>query len=95
MNKFWVLILLGCGIACQEPAEKAKQVSPVQEADVPEITRQLNQINQFPDSASLRVAAIETFDSLGKLPLALAQVDELIKRDSLHAGYWTRKRGNS
>ena len=51
----------------------------------------MNQINQFPDSTALRVEAIETLDSLGKLTLAMTQVDELIKRDSLHAGYWTRK----
>jgi len=91
MKQYWVWILLGCSIACQEPAEKAKQVNTAAEVNSPEIARQLNQINQFPDSTALRVEAIETLDSLGKLTLAMTQVDELIKRDSLHAGYWTRK----
>lgn len=91
MKQYWVWILLGGSFACQEPAENAKQVTPAPAVTSPEITRQLNQINQFPDSTSLRVEAIETFDSLGNLPLALAQLDELIKRDSLHAGYWTKK----
>lgn len=91
MKQYWIWILLGCGLACQEPDKNSKQVNRVSEDGSPEITRQLNRINEFPDSTSLREEAMETFDSLGNLTLALAQVDELIKRDSLHTGYWTRK----
>ncbi|NDA60468.1 MAG: tetratricopeptide repeat protein [Chitinophagia bacterium] len=91
MKRYWILIFLGWGLACKEPPENVKKVTTLTEASSPEVIRQLNQINQYPDSASLRVEAIETFDSLGKLSLALTQIDELIKRDSLHAGYWTKK----
>ena len=85
----WVLLALACNQPTNQQPQATKDMSVSKESAA--IMQQLNRVNQYPDSTSLRVAAVEILDSIGALKEAIAQVDSLIKRDSLHAGYWTRK----
>lgn len=48
-------------------------------------------VNQYPDSISLRVQLVNILDSAGALPLALAQMDSLIQKDSTNFGIWFHK----
>jgi tetratricopeptide (TPR) repeat protein len=82
-----LLTLLACG------PEKEEKVTPlVKPAQIaPEVKQQIDLLNQYPDSLPLRENAIELLDSLGAFQEAMAQMDALIKKDSLSAGYWMRK----
>ena len=89
-GKITVLLL---AFACNEPTNQQPQSPknlPVSEHTAA-ILQQINLVNQYPDSTTLREATIEILDSLGAIKEAIAQVDSLIKRDSLRAGYWTKK----
>ncbi|MFN5692592.1 MAG: tetratricopeptide repeat protein [Bacteroidota bacterium] len=81
------LAFLSCG------PEKEEKVTPsVMPAKVaPEVQQQIDLLNQYPDSLPLRENAVALLDSLGDLREALAQMDALIKKDSLNSGYWMRK----
>lgn len=80
-------------LACNQPTKKGSDsaADSTKGRTNPEVLQQLSRIEQFPDSTPLRVEAIEVLDSIGALREAIAQVDLLIKKDSLHAGYWTKK----
>ena len=84
-----VLLVFACNPSTNQQPKAPKDPSVSNQSSA--IMQQINRVNQFPDSTPLRVAAIETLDSIGALKEAIAQVDSLIKRDSLHAGYWTKK----
>ena len=88
-----IITVVLLAFACSQPTNQQSQVPK----DLPisiqssAIIQQIDRVNQYPDSTPLRVAVIDFLDSLGALKEAIAQVDSLIKRDSLHAGYWTKK----
>lgn len=91
MKQLIVLALIGLFIACG-PEKTNELTNPViTEVQSPEVLQQINLINQFPDSISLRENSVDVLDSLGDLKEALRQLDTLIKRDSLNAGYWNKK----
>ncbi len=48
-------------------------------------------VKQFPDSNSMRMRLVNALDSLGLYTDAMAQVDSLIKKDSLNNGLWFTK----
>lgn len=74
--------------ACQQQEKKL----PAQETEIPAQAKALfNAVNQYPDSISLRVQLVNALDSAGALPLALAQMDSLIKKDSANFGIWYHK----
>jgi tetratricopeptide (TPR) repeat protein len=93
MKFFSLIMLVLVVLACNQPTEKVPEaaVDSTGNRPSPELLQQLSRINQYPDSTSLRVQAIEVLDSIGALREAISQVDILIKKDSLHAGYWTKK----
>ena len=87
------ITLLLLAFACNQPTNQQPQTPndlPVTNQSAA-IMQQIKRANQYPDSTPLREAAIEVLDSIGALKEAIAQVDSLIKRDSLRAGYWTKK----
>ena len=93
MKFHWIITWVLLAFACNQPTNQQPQAPknlPVS-IESPAILQQINRVNQYPDSTPLRIAAIEILDSIGALKEAIAQVDSLIKRDSLHAGYWTKK----
>jgi len=80
-----LLILL---TACQQKGRKPEQKA----AEIPAEAQNLYKaVNLYPDSISLRVQLVNALDSAGALPLALAQMDSLIKRDSANFGIWFHK----
>ncbi len=75
-------------VACQQQEKKLIQ----EEAELPaEAKRLYSAVSEYPDSISLRVQLVNALDSAGALPLALAQMDSLIKRDSVNFGIWFHK----
>lgn len=75
-----------CSCAQPDKNEPAADTSQMQ------VTDQLKkEIQNFPDSAGLRMRLINTFDSLGMYKEAISQTDSLIKRDSLNNGLWFTK----
>jgi len=87
------ITLLLLAFACNQPTNQQPQTPndlPVTNQSAA-IMQQIKRANQYPDSTPLREAAVEVLDSIGALKEAIAQVDSLIKRDSLRAGYWTKK----
>ncbi len=86
-----VLPVIGLFFACGTDKKSEKNDPVVTEVKSPEVLQQINLINQYPDSIALREISVEVLDSLGDLKEALRQLDTLIKRDSLNAGYWNKK----
>ncbi len=86
-----VLSLIGLFFACETDKKIENNDPVINEVKTPEVLQQINLINQFPDSISLRENAVDVLDSLGDIKEALRQMDDLIKRDSLNAGYWNKK----
>lgn len=91
MKQMLVLALLGLFFACGPDKTYVLTNPVVTEIHSPEVQQQINLINQFPDSISLREISVDVLDSLGARGEALRQLDTLIKRDSLNAGYWNKK----
>lgn len=86
-----VLPVIGLFFACGPDKKSEKNDPVVSEVQSPEILQQIKLINQYPDSIALREISVDVLDSLGDLKEALRQLDTLIKRDSLNAGYWNKK----
>lgn len=85
--KWIAVVVLFFLIACQE-AKEPKAASP----SLPLAAQALSkEVELYPDSISLRVLLVNALDSAGALPLALAQMDSLIKRDSANFGIWYHK----
>lgn len=85
----WSSIIVLCLLAaCQQQEKKAA----TKDIEIPAQARNLYKaVDQYPDSISLRVQLVNALDSAGALPLALAQMDSLIKRDSANFGIWYHK----
>jgi tetratricopeptide (TPR) repeat protein len=88
--KNWMplLILFAFVVSCKQKEEKTAEVSVEQKQVVNQLQQQ---VQQNPDSASLRMRLVNTLDSLKMYPQALQQTDSLIKRDSLNNGLWFTK----
>ncbi|HCL04950.1 MAG TPA: hypothetical protein DHW64_02840 [Chitinophagaceae bacterium] len=86
--KWTPIIVLFLFTACRQQEKKLVE----HEAEIPAQAKILYKaVNQYPDSISLRVQLVNALDSAGALPLALAQMDSLIKRDSANFGIWFHK----
>ncbi|MEN9685853.1 MAG: hypothetical protein RLZZ28_1639, partial [Bacteroidota bacterium] len=83
MKRVCLAIVLIFILSCKNKADKDSV--PVADArNLPQnITRLVENANQFPDSISLRFKAVDALDSMGSFQLALAQMDSLLIRDSL------------
>ena len=75
-----------CSCAQPDKNETAANTSQMQMTD--QLTKE---IQNFPDSAGLRMRLVNTFDSLAMYKEAISQTDSLIKRDSLNNGLWFTK----
>lgn len=59
---------------------------------MPEAIRQLSErVRLNSDSAGLRLKLVDALDSFGAYAPAMAQMDSLIRKDSLNYGFWYRK----
>ncbi|MBN8835761.1 MAG: tetratricopeptide repeat protein [Sphingobacteriia bacterium] len=77
-----VVLLLSCKNSTNE--QKNKQL-------VTAITGLQEQVNKKPDSAGLRLALVNAFDSAKNYKEAISQINILLKKDSLNYGFWFRK----
>lgn len=55
------------------------------------IDKLITGIRKYPDSTGLRMALINSYDSMKMYREAISQTDSLIKRDSLNSGLWFTK----
>lgn len=86
--KWSSIILLFLIASCQQQEKKTIEKG----VEIPAEAKPLfDAVSQYPDSISLRVQLVNALDSAGALPLALAQMDSLIKRDSVNFGIWYHK----
>jgi tetratricopeptide (TPR) repeat protein len=86
MNKCIPLLLAICLVAA------CRNHSSEETSAIPSSAEKLyRQTEAHPDSAGLRLQLVDALDSLGEYPGALAQMDSLIRRDSLNYGFWYRK----
>ncbi len=86
MKMLWLIIGACFLFACKNKEQKAdilknKQVSL-------QVEQLLDNVAKHPDSVGLRVQLVDALDSLGKLQLAMVQMDSLIKKDSGNFGLW-------
>lgn len=91
MKKWTPALLLFLAIGCRnEPKEKGP--ATLQKNAMPaHIQRLLVKSAQNPDSVGLRFQLIDALDSMGATRQAMAQMDSLIRKDSLNYGFWYRK----
>lgn len=82
-----VIVLFSCGTE----ERKDKKETVVSANISPEVKQQIDLLRQYPDSLSLQENVIEVMDSLGAWKEALAELNKLIKKDSLNSFYWTKK----
>ena len=86
--KWSLLILFVLMIACRQEQKETVQ----KDSEIPAAASMLfKAVNQYPDSISLRIQLVNMLDSAGALPLALAQMDSLLIRDSTNFGIWFHK----
>jgi tetratricopeptide (TPR) repeat protein len=57
----------------------------------PHVMAMSKRVQQYPDSMDLRVAYANMLDSIGQYSAAIAQMDSVLKRDSLRNGFWVMK----
>ena len=90
MKKWFVtFIILISIVSCKENSFTGKITSKDENI---ELVKQLTeQVKNNPDSAPVRMRLVNALDSLRQYDAALAQVDSLIKRDSLNNGLWFAK----
>lgn len=84
----YCLLLL---IACKNEARVPPPGSLAQEQMPAPVQELFNKLNKYPDSTRLRMQLVDALDSLGAYRQALAQMDSLIRNDSLNNGFWYRK----
>jgi tetratricopeptide (TPR) repeat protein len=85
-----LLIITVLIIACRDSDKKASNSNTVKE--LPQnVLNLMDRMKQKPDSVGLRLLLVDALDSLNHYQEALAQMDSLIKKDSLNYGLWYRK----
>ncbi len=78
-------------VGCKNEPETVHSVKPSPH-EMPVAVRDLFQrVSRNPDSVGLRFQLVNALDSLGDYGQALAQVNLLIRKDSLNYGLWYRK----
>ena len=92
MNKWITTGLLVLALfSCREDAtteQKEKSAEPEKIAIVEELKKQ---VSQHPDSVRTRMQLVNVLDSLGMYAEAIANIDSMIKRDSINNGLWLTK----
>lgn len=79
-------------MACNTTDKKNNLLSVSSDKQMPQHVMDLmQQVKQKPDSMGLRLLLVDALDSLTNYSAALAQMDSLIKKDSLNYGLWYRK----
>lgn len=82
--KMWIIVAVsGFVLACNSNSSN--------EALPKHVVALQQQVQQNPDSSTIRMRLVNALDSLGLFSQALAEVDSLIKRDSLNNGLWYTK----
>jgi tetratricopeptide (TPR) repeat protein len=87
-NGILLFILTAFIFSCQR---KSNNTSGANGEQIELINRLKQQVQQKPDSASIRMRLVNALDSVGMYTEALAQTDSLILRDSLNNGLWFAK----
>ncbi len=87
-NCILVFILSPLIISCGQNNETTKNATKEQSQLINYLKKQ---VQQNPDSASVRMQLVNALDSIGMYKEAIAQTDSLIKRDSLNNGLWFTK----
>lgn len=83
-----VLLLMIAFYSCKQQENGQTAADP---AKIEVLNQLQKSVQQYPDSASLRMLYINALDSLQMYPEAIAQADSMIKRDSLNNGLWFAK----
>jgi len=79
MKYCWILLgMLFLG-ACKNKGNQSKGIQ--QETLSPQVEQLANAVTKHPDSVGLRLQLVDALDSMGKLSLAMVQMDSLIKKD--------------
>ena len=91
--KIYLFCLFICCIlfACNNGDTVANKNDSAKKAMMPLIQSMQKQLQQFPDSAALRLQYAFTLDSVAMYKEALAQMDSLTNNDSLNYGLWFAK----
>lgn len=79
-----LLVVIACNQKNKEGENKELEIPPMAQA-------LYDAVGKYPDSTALRVKLVNALDSAGAMKLALAQMDSLIKRDSINFGIWFHK----
>lgn len=86
MKYSWIVLTAVLLFACKnkgnQPNDRdTEKLSPI-------VEQLVNAVEQHPDSVGLRLQLVDALDSIGNLPLAMVQMDSLIKKDSGNFGLW-------
>lgn len=90
--KQWLTALFILVLAACHNDSSPKKPDLLKPDEMPAPVQQLfKRVAASPDSTGLRLRLVNALDSLGAYGQALAQMDSLIKKDSLNYGLWYRK----
>jgi tetratricopeptide (TPR) repeat protein len=81
----FVIFICSCKNKQDEAAEKKQKPLPEY------VNNMMLQLKQNPDSIALRFKLVEALDSISEFKIAVAEIDSIIKRDSLNYGVWFKK----
>lgn len=86
MKNCWIVLSAVLLFACKNKENQSKGRNL--EALTPQVEQLVNAVDKHPDSVGLRLQLVDALDSMGNLPLAMIQMDSLIKKDSGNFGLW-------
>ena len=89
MKKWNCILLLMITIYSCKQNKNAKAAADPAKLEV--LSQLEKSVQQYPDSASIRMQYVNALDSLQMYPKAIAQTDSMIRRDSLNNGLWFAK----
>lgn len=90
--KIWIPVVLAVALFSCKSKPGETHPDALAKDDMPAPVQQLfSQADRFPDSVGIRLRLANALDSLGAYRQANAQMDSLIRRDSLNYGLWFRK----
>lgn len=86
MKYCWIVLSVFLFFACKnkEKPSKGKHLETLS----PQVEELVSAVGKHPDSVGLRLQLVDALDSMGNLPLAMIQMDSLIKKDSGNFGLW-------
>lgn len=91
MKVFCVILLLIAISSCNTVTEKKATPDSLSKSFPQPVLTLMEQVSKSPDSIGLHLQLVNTWDSLGEGEKALAEIDQLIKSDSLNYAFWYRK----